>query len=73
MERSRSYIAWKWPILTKIKNYYKAHGLKRTILWLLIIIIGLKIVVLNIFIFIVNALFSISINQAPVLNYFLGN
>ena len=57
MER-RSYIKWNWPILTKIKKVYKEKGLFKTILWILIIFLGLKLVILNGIIFFINTTFG---------------
>jgi len=57
---------WNWPIARKIKQYYDANGLVKTILYIILILIGLKVVVLNGIIFILNLL-GASIEYAPIL------
>lgn len=57
---------WNWPIARKIKQYYDANGLLKTILYVILILVGLKVVVLNGIIFILN-LFGASIEYAPIL------
>lgn len=73
MER-RSYIKWNWPILTKIKKVYKEQGLLKTIIWILAIFLGIKIVILNGLIFVFNLLFGpgMTIDYAPVLRFLIG-
>lgn len=66
MER-RSNIKWNWPILTKIKKVYKEKGLLKTILWILIIFLGIKLVILNGVIFLINLLFGAGLTYAPIL------
>ncbi|MAL67573.1 MAG: hypothetical protein CMK27_00635 [Porticoccaceae bacterium] len=71
MER-RSYIKWNWPILTKIKKVYKEKGLFKTILWILIIFLGLKLVILNGIIFFINTTFGAGLTYAPILRSIFG-
>lgn len=47
---------WNFPILKSIKNFYKKHGLIKTIPYIVFIAIGLKVVVGNITILIMQAL-----------------
>ena len=47
---------WNLPILKSIKNFYKKHGLIKTIPYIVFIAIGLKVVVGNITILIMQAL-----------------
>jgi len=63
---------WNFPILTKIKNYYLQNGFLKTIVWFFFIVIGIKIFVINGFIFILNNLFNLDIKYGPILYYFLG-
>lgn len=57
---------WDFPIIKKIRNFYKNNGLAKTILWFLIIVIGTKIVIINGFIALCNALFGFGWEFAPV-------
>tara|TARA_B100002019_G_scaffold164327_1_gene141903 strand:+ start:2829 stop:3038 length:210 start_codon:yes stop_codon:yes gene_type:complete len=60
---------WNWPLLRIIINFYKKHGLIKTILWLIFIFIGTKIVVINGFIYAANFLFGFNWKYAPILDY----
>jgi len=40
-------ISWNFPILTKIKKYYLSNGLIKTLGWLLFIVIGTKVFIIN--------------------------
>ncbi len=53
---------WDWPII----KFYKEHGLLKTIPYVLIILLGIKIVIINGAIFILNLL-GASIEYAPIL------
>ena len=64
-------ISWNFPILTKIKNYFSANGFLKTLSWLLIIVIGTKIIIINGAIGIINYLFGTDIPYGPIL-YYLG-
>ncbi len=57
---------WDWPIAKKIKTFYGANGLIKTILYVLLIVLGLKLVVLNGIIFVLN-LFGAGFEYAPIL------
>ena len=57
---------WDWPIAKKIKEYYGTNGLFKTIVYILVILLGLKLVVINGAIFVLN-LFGASIQYAPIL------
>ena len=62
-------ISWNFPILTKIKNYYKKNGFFKTLYWLLIIVIGTKIIIINGAIALINYLFGTEIPYGPILYY----
>ena len=64
-------ISWNFPILTKIKNYYSANGFLKTLAWLLIIVIGTKIIIINGGIGLINYSFGTEIPYGPIL-YYLG-
>jgi|TARA_R110002153_G_scaffold38376_2_gene111511 hypothetical protein len=57
---------WDWPIAKKIKDYYGANGLLKTIAYIILIILGVKIVVINGAIWLLN-LFGAGIEYAPIL------
>ena len=64
-------ISWNFPILTKIKKYYLSNGLLKTLGWLLFIVIGTKVVIINGGIGLINYLFGTEIPYGPIL-YLLG-
>jgi|TARA_R110000744_G_scaffold310446_2_gene418142 hypothetical protein len=47
---------WKFPILTAIRDFYKKHGLIKTIPFVVFIAIGAKFVIGNLGILLLNAL-----------------
>lgn len=53
---------WDWPII----KFYKKHGILKTIPYVLLILLGIKIVIINGAIFILNLL-GASIEYAPIL------
>ena len=53
---------WDWPII----KFYKQYGLLKTIPYVIIILLGVKIVIINGAIFILN-LFGAGIEYAPIL------
>lgn len=53
---------WDWPII----KFYKKNGLLKTILYVIFILLGIKIVIINGAIFILN-LFGAGIEYAPIL------
>lgn len=53
---------WDWPII----KFYKKNGLLKTIPYVIFILLGIKIVIINGAIFILN-LFGASIEYAPIL------
>jgi hypothetical protein len=57
---------WDWPIAKKIRNVYQEHGLLKCILYIILILLGVKIVIINGAIFILN-LFGAGIEYAPIL------
>jgi|TARA_Y100000004_G_scaffold116053_1_gene130382 hypothetical protein len=67
---------WNFPIakagISNIKNFYNKHGLYKTILYIIFIIIGFKVFVINGVIFSLNTIFNLSIEYGPVLYYVLG-
>ena len=64
-------ISWNFPILTKIKNYYLTNGLFKTLSWIVFIVIGTKIIIINGAIGLINYLFGTDIPYGPIL-YYLG-
>tara|TARA_B100000945_G_C20162193_1_gene493707 strand:- start:7 stop:234 length:228 start_codon:yes stop_codon:yes gene_type:complete len=65
-------ISWNFPILTKIKKYYTSNGLLKTLSWLLFIVIGTKVFIINGGIGLINYFFKTSIPYGPILYYFFG-
>ncbi len=65
-------ISWNFPILTKIKKYYIEYGLVKTFGWLLFIVIGTKIIIINGAIVLINYLFNTEIPYGPLLYYLTG-
>jgi hypothetical protein len=61
---------WEWPIAKKIKNYYNQHGLLRTIAWIIVILLGIKIFIINGIIFLLRNLFGLDIPFGPILKLF---
>ena len=62
-------ISWNFPILTKIKNYYLANGLVKTLGWIVFIVIGTKIVIINGGIGLINYFLDTNIPYGPILYY----
>ena len=58
---------WDWPIAKKIADVYKAHGLLKCILYIILIILGIKIVIINSIIFLLNLTPWFDIQFAPIL------
>ena len=56
-------------LLLKIKNYYLANGLIKTLGWLLFIVIGTKIVIINGGIGLINYFLDTNIPYGPILYY----
>ena len=63
---------WNFPILTKIKNYYLANGFLKTLIWLLVIVIGTKIIIINGGIGLINYTLGTNMPYGPILYYFMG-
>ena len=61
---------WEWPIAKKIKNYYNEHGLIRTILYVILILLGIKIFIINGIIFLLRNLLGLDIPFGPILRLF---
>ena len=61
---------WEWPIAKKIKNYYNEHGLIRTIPYVILILLGIKIFIINGIIFLLRNLFGLDIPFGPILRLF---
>jgi hypothetical protein len=57
---------WDWPIAKKIKDYYSTNGLLKTIAYVILILLGVKIVIINGAIWFLN-LFGAGIEYAPIL------
>lgn len=64
-------ISWNFPILTKIKKYYLSNGLIKTLGWLLFIVIGTKVFIINGGIGLINFFLDANIPYGPIL-YYLG-
>ena len=62
-------ISWNFPILTKIKNYYLANGLVKTLGWIVFIVIGTKVVIINGGIGLINYFLDTNIPYGPILYY----
>ena len=58
---------WEWPIAKKIAAVYRKHGLLKCILYIILIILGIKIFVINAIIFLLNLLPWFEIEYAPIL------
>ena len=58
---------WDWPIAKKIADVYKEHGLLKCILYIILIILGVKIVIINGIIFLLNLTPWFDIQFAPIL------
>ena len=75
MARSRLNLKWNFPIaqavIKKIKKIYKKHGLLKTIGYVIVIVIGLKVVVINASIFLINSIFGLKIPYGPILQIIL--
>ena len=54
---------WDWPII----KFYKEHGLLKTIPYVILIILGIKIVIINGIIFLLNLTPWFDIEFAPIL------
>ena len=54
---------WDWPII----KFYKQHGLLKTIPYVILIILGIKIVIINGIIFLLNLTPWFDIEFAPIL------
>jgi len=65
-------ITWNFPILTKLKNYYFKNGALKTLGWIVFIVIGTKVVIINGGIWVINYLFGTDIPYGPILYYLLG-
>ena len=67
---------WNFPIakaqIEKVKEVFKNKGLPMAILYVILILVGFKVFVINGIIFILNYLFKINIEYGPFLYYVLG-
>ena len=67
---------WNFPIakaqIQKVKEVYKNKGLPMAILYVILILVGFKVFVINGIIFILNYLFKLNIEYGPFLYYVLG-
>jgi len=76
MDKSRNYLKWNFPIaqaaFKKIKSVYKEKGLFEAIAYVILIVIGFKVVVINGIIYSINYLFLTNIKYGPVLYYIFG-
>ena len=62
-------MTWNFPLLRKLINFYKNYGLINTILFVIFVFLGTKIIIINGFIYVANFLFGFSWKYAPVLDY----
>jgi len=62
-------MSWNFPLLRKLSRFYKTHGLIKTILFVIIIFIGTKVIILNGFVYLCNYLFGFGWKYAPILKY----
>tara|TARA_B100001248_G_scaffold257465_1_gene240022 strand:- start:1695 stop:1934 length:240 start_codon:yes stop_codon:yes gene_type:complete len=60
---------WNFPILTKIKKYYLKNGFLKTLGWIVFIVIGTKVVIINGGIGLVNYFLNTEIPYGPILYY----
>ena len=58
--------------ISNIKNFYNKNGLYKTILYVIFIVIGFKVFVINGIIFALNNIFNLDIKYGPILYYVLG-
>ena len=58
---------WEWPIAKKIAGVYKEHGLLKCRLYVILIILGIKIVIINGIILLLNLTPWFDIEFAPIL------
>ena len=76
MDKSRNYLRWNFPVaqaaIKKIKTVYKEKGLLEAIGYVILIVIGFKVVVINGIIYSINYLFLTDIKYGPVLYYIFG-
>ena len=76
MDKSRINLRWNFPIaqaaIKKIQSVYKEQGLFEAIAYVLVIVIGFKVVVINGIIYTINYLFLTDIKYGPFLYYVLG-
>ena len=72
----RNYLRWNFPIaqaaIKKIKSVYKEQGLFEAIAYVIVIVIGFKVVVINGIIYTINYLFLTDIKYGPFLYYIFG-
>ena len=59
-------LKWNWPLARKLINVYKEYGFIKGTLYVIFILIGIKVVIINGAIFILN-LFGAGIEYAPIL------
>ena len=64
---------WNFPLIRIVKDFYKKHGLILTILWVLLVVVGTKVVFINGTIGIINYTFGIDIPFGPVWENIRGN
>lgn len=57
---------WNFPLIRIVKDFYKKHGLILTILWVLLVVVGTKVVFINGSIAVINYIFDIDIPFGPV-------
>jgi len=58
---------WNWPLLRKLQSFYSKHGLIKTILFVIFIFLGTKLIIINSLIYIANSLFGFGWEYAPLL------
>lgn len=60
---------WNWPLLRKLIDFHRNYGLTRTILFVVFVFLGTKIIIINGFIYVANFLFGFGWKYAPILDY----
>ena len=64
---------WNFTLIRIVKDFYKKHGLILTILSVLLVVVGTKVVFINGSIAIINYVFGIDIPFGPVWENIRGN
>ena len=60
---------WNFPLIRKLIQFHKNYGLTKTILFVIFIFLGTKIIIFNGTIMVANYFFCFGWKYAPVLQY----